>query len=190
MGAESYTTRPIWLWEDMGLNDGKLSHPNVSSGYRIYNLDQVGKEVYEGTLVLELGFPPNEATKGDYICLAAQPLRMWKELGPLLALVERQAGEAQVGVCPFLRRTAGVDGLQVLIEPGGEDPLDRPSGYALDLYHSGQKEELTLLPVNGGGLSESRRSADRLPVAESSSSAPAKLGRRLMEMGGLFRRLF
>ena len=36
----------------------------------------------------------------------------------------------------------------------GSDPLDRPSGYALDLYHSGQKEELTLLPVNGGGLSD------------------------------------
>ena len=286
--AESYTTRPIWLWEDMGLNDGKLSHPNVSSGYRIYNLDQVGKETYEGTLVLELGFPPNEATKGDYICLAAQPLRVWKEGNRWVAtpLDQFQAFQAQgwtsmptscgelpawefeaqgedflvrlrrqsiswldsyaqdpawFGNAPFYDlspqpnasfttgfysnleavytggpakkgtytnlgfsslpfyegeerpqlqapdlpsraaysagsfeevnfsgggNSGGSQGNVVLREGWespvflsggggtGSDPLDRPSGYALDLYHSGQKEELTLLPVNGGGLSD------------------------------------
>ena len=270
---------PAISWKDIVERD---------AGYRIYNLDQVGKEVYEGTLVLELGFPPNEATKGDYICLAAQPLRVWKEgrrwvAAPLdqfqafqaqgwtsmptscgelpawefqaqgedfLVRLRRQSiswldsyaqdpawfgsapfydlspqpnasfttgfysnleavytgGPAKKGTytnlgfssLPFYEgeerpqlqapdlpsraaysagsfeevnfsgggNSGGSQGNVVLREGWespvflsggggtGSDPLDRPSGYALDLYHSGQKEELTLLPVNGGGLSD------------------------------------
>ncbi len=50
------------FWRDMGLTDGKLSYPEPSEGYQIYNLTQVEKDVYEGILALPLKCPPDSVS--------------------------------------------------------------------------------------------------------------------------------
>ena len=80
--AAGYHTAPVWLWEDMGLNDGKLSHPELSEGYQIYNLTQVGEDAYEGILTLTLKGPPGGNSWSGLVAerwMAIQPLRAERE---------------------------------------------------------------------------------------------------------------
>lgn len=71
---------PNW---DCGL-DG---WPYSQSGYYIYNLEQCGKNAYEGFLVIKMNYPPNgQAEEDEKIYLAVQKLRAQKENGRWVAI--------------------------------------------------------------------------------------------------------
>ena len=78
---EMYTkdnVEPLYPNWDCGLNEW----PSTHSGYYIYNLKHIDKDVYEGLLVIEVNYPPNgQAEEEDKMYLAVQNLRVEKENG-------------------------------------------------------------------------------------------------------------
>ena len=66
---------PYW---DCGLDEWPATH----SGYYIYNLKHIEKNIYEGLLVIQVNYPPDgQAAEEGKIYLAVQNLRVWKEGG-------------------------------------------------------------------------------------------------------------
>ena len=73
-------TYPYW---DCGLDEWPATH----SGYYIYNLQHIEKNVYEGLLVIQVNYPPNgQAAEEGKIYLAVQNLRVEKEGGRWIAV--------------------------------------------------------------------------------------------------------
>ncbi len=71
---------PIW---DCGLN----SWPSTNSGYYIYNLKHIEKDMYEGLLVIRVNYPPDgQAEEEEKLYLAAQKLRVEKENGRFITV--------------------------------------------------------------------------------------------------------
>lgn len=66
---------PNW---DYGLNEW----PSTHSGYYIYNLKHIEKNIYEGLLVIQVNYPPDgQAEEEGRMYLAVQNLRVEKENG-------------------------------------------------------------------------------------------------------------
>ena len=80
-----------WPLLDSGLPrwpDGHRSWPNTESGYQIYNLDAVGKDAYEGLLVVELYDPVDggQSTWENGAWLGVQRIRAERENGRWVVL--------------------------------------------------------------------------------------------------------
>lgn len=76
--VESYSTAPMWSWEEMGLSNTL----EQSAGYELYNLTRVGEDSYEGTLALTMGQPPEGEEWSGLVherWRAIQPLRAERE---------------------------------------------------------------------------------------------------------------
>ena len=78
---EMYTKEyeePVYPNWDNGLNEW----PSKNSGYYIYNLKHTEKNVYEGLLVIQVNYPPDDQEeKEEKLYLAVQNLRVEKENG-------------------------------------------------------------------------------------------------------------
>lgn len=68
-------------------DSGIPAWPNGQEGYYVYNLNQPEKNVYEGTMVIKLNYPPDgQAEEFDRMYLAIQTVRVEKENGRWVAI--------------------------------------------------------------------------------------------------------